>query len=312
MDVGIIGIGSMGKNHARVYSKIRNVNEIYVFDPSFGKIDEINISDINVCNSVDELIDTVDAVSICVPTEKHLDIAKKAIDKNIPCLIEKPIALTADEGKKLLDILNDDLIVGVGHIERFNPIVDEIKKLTNNICYCEIKRHNPGSSRITDSSVIKDLMIHDIDIIFNVLFKDREYDLHCAGNEDVCSSLINFNNSVASLSASRMSSKKIRSIYVEEDDFTIFGDFMLQEVYIYKKPEQYGIKNERYVQENIIEKVLLNKTEPLFAELVTFLDCVKKNTKFPITVDQAINNLEISELMEKGLGWDTINTKQLL
>ena len=219
-------------------------------------------------------------------------------------MIEKPVTLTSEEGEELLDVTSDDLIVGVGHIERFNPIVEEIKKVSDHISYCEIRRHNPASKRITDSTVVKDLMIHDIDIVSNVLFSKKDYSLHSAGNEDVCSTLLDFNGSVVSLSASRMSSKKIRSIYVGDEDCTVEGDFMLQEVYVYRKPERYGVKNERYTQENIIEKVLLNKVEPLYVELETFVKCVKN--------EQAVKNLKICEEVEKGFGWDILSMKQLL
>jgi len=301
MNVGVIGTGVMGKNHVRVYSKIRSVEDIYIFDTNKTNYQELKEQGAILCNSLDNLLSAVDATSICAPTEYHCDIAERVVNSNTHCLIEKPIALTVEQGIKLSDIIPKDLIVGVGHIERFNPITDEVKRATDKILYCGIKRHNPSSSRITDSTVIKDLMIHDIDIIFNVLFKNETYDLHCIGNKDVCDSHIAFYNSVVSISASRVSSKKIRSIYVEEEEFTIEGDFISQEVYIYSKPERYSMKNERYVQENIIEKVSLNKVEPLFVELQTFINCILSNTKFPVTVEQAVNNLKICETMEETL-----------
>lgn len=300
MDVGVIGIGNMGRNHVRVYSKIRKVNDIFIYDSTKKNFDDLKDYGVIVCNSLDEILSKVDAVNICVPTELHFKIAQEVISKNINCFIEKPITSTVEEGQRLIDTINDNLTVGIGHIERFNPIIDEIKKVTNDIRYCEIKRHNPASSRITDSNVVKDLMIHDIDIIFNVLFKNKKYSLHSIGNEDICSSHIKFNDSVISISASRIASKKIRSIYVEEKDFTIEGDFMLQELYIYRKPEKYGVTNERYMQENIIEKVLLNREEPLYIELDTFIKCVKNKKKFPVTPEQALNNLIICDEVEKG------------
>jgi predicted dehydrogenase len=126
-----------------------------------------------------------------------------------------------------------------------------------------------------------------------------EYSLHSAGNEDTCSALITFDSSVVSLSASRKSSKKIRTIYVEEEDFTIEGDFMTQEIYVYRKPGKYAIEHERYLQENVIEKVLVNKVEPLKEELKTFVRCVKTGTEFRITPAQAVNNLRICEEIKR-------------
>ena len=148
--------------------------------------------------------------------------------------------------------------------------------------YVSIKRHNPTSNRITDASVVEDLMIHDIDIVFNVLFKGEEdYQIYSAGSGNVCEAMAVFPDSVVSISASRLSSKKFRTFYVEAEDFTTEGDFMTQEVYVYRKPGKYRVENERYLQENIIEKVLVNKVEPLKVELKTFLDCVRQNEELP-------------------------------
>ena len=137
-------------------------------------------------------------------------------------------------------------------------------------------------------------MIHDIDILIHVLFKDT-YDLAAGGTEDIVSSLFRFNSTPAYLSASRKSSKKVRRIYIEEEDLTIEGDFMTQEIFSYFKPEKYHVENERYVQENIIEKVMVNKVEPLKVELQTFLECAKKRKSFPVTPEQATENVRICE-----------------
>jgi predicted dehydrogenase len=300
MNVGVIGTGVMGKNHVRVYSRIRETENIYIFDPVKSNTDALKRYGVIVCSSIDEVLQKVDVTSICVPTKHHFKVVSQTIQKNIHCLVEKPITSTIKEGNALLKMCKDEVIVGVGHIERFNPIVEEIRKIVKNIRYCEIKRCNPGSKRINDINIIKDLMIHDIDIVFNVLFPGKEYQLSSIGNRDVCSVYTKFDDSVVSITASKASSKKIRTLYVEDKEFTVEGDFMLQEVYVYWKPERYTMKDERYLQENIIEKVLLNKVEPLYFELETFLDCVKNHKPFPITFEQGVNNLKICEEIEKG------------
>jgi predicted dehydrogenase len=301
MNVGVIGTGMMGKNHARIYSELKGIEETYVFDAN--KTNEKEIKDFGAvaCDSMEELMDNVDAVSICIPTKYHFQVAKEVIEKNIHCLIEKPIAQSVDEAEKLVGLFKTkNLVAGVGHIERFNPIVAEIRKIIKNPFFVQIRRHNPASSRITDASVIEDLMIHDLDILFNVLFPNKNYTMYSAGNFDICKAVVTFNGSIASLSASRKASKKIRTIYIEEEDFTIEGDFMTQEIYTYHKPEKYGMENDRYTQENIIEKVQVNKVEPLKVELKTFIDCVKKNSEFPISPGQALNNMRICEEIKKG------------
>jgi predicted dehydrogenase len=302
MDVGVIGVGAMGRNHVRVYSELKGVNNLFVYDPlpeNAARAKDLA----TVCRSQEELLHSVDAVSICVPTKYHFETAKKVIAAEKSCLIEKPITLTVTEGEELLRILGGkEIVVGVGHIERFNPIVQEIKKIAGRPDYVSIKRHNPTSSRITDATVVEDLMIHDIDIVFNVLFPGEEnFNIHSAGSENVCEALAVFSDSVVAISASRLSSKKFRTFYVEADDFTAEGDFMAQEVYIYRKPGKYGVENERYLQENIIEKVLVNKVEPLKVELKTFLDAVKSRQSFPVTPDQALKNLKICEEIRSGL-----------
>lgn len=302
MRIGIVGTGTMGKNHARVYSELKEVEYIYVFDLNKNNVTEMRKMGFIVCDSLDELLDCVDAVSICTPTKCHLDIARSAIAKNIHCLIEKPITVSVEEGEELLDLLKDkNIIVGVGHIERFNPIIDEIKKLIENPIFVEIRRHNPLSSRITDSSVIEDLMIHDIDVVFNVLFNMKNYKIHSGGNNDVCKAMFTFDGRIASISASRIACKKTRSIYIEDENFTIEGDFMTQEIYIYRKPEKYSMERDKYVQENIIEKVLVNRVESLKMELKAFIDSIKKRTEFPITPVQALNNLKICEQIKTDL-----------
>lgn len=297
MDVGVIGTGAMGRNHVRIYSEMRAADSVYIYDADEKAARALAEKfDVTVCDSVQSLLNNVKAVSICAPTKYHFDLAKEAIENGVNCLIEKPIAMSSKEGEELLKIVDDSLVVGVGHIERFNPIVKEIKNLISNPRFIEIRRHNPGSTRIKDANVVIDLMIHDIDLIWNCFFEGyKDFEVYSAGDRDVHKKVARFNGCLASISASRISCQKIRTIHVEEDEFTIDGDFMAQELYIHSKPERYGEVNTRYAQENIIEKVLINRVEPLKEELKTFLDCVLKSKSFPVTPEQAVLNLRIAE-----------------
>ncbi|NLM30135.1 MAG: Gfo/Idh/MocA family oxidoreductase [Methanomicrobiales archaeon] len=296
MDVGVIGVGMMGRNHARVYSELKAVDSLYLYDLNEKAARDLaGAFEATASATLESLLENVDAVSVCVPTPYHLGVAEQVLDAGVPLLIEKPICATAEESRRLIAKIPDGLVAGVGHIERFNPIVPEIKKIVRNPLYIEMKRHNPASSRVSGSSVVEDLMIHDVDIMRNVLLPDGAYRLAGSGNQDVCSALFAFGGTSVYLSASRKSSKKIRMIYIEEEEFTVEGDFMAQEIYIHRKPGQYAVEDERYVQENIIEKVLVNKQEPLKLELSTFLDCVAKGREFPVSPEQALLNMEICE-----------------
>ncbi len=176
LDVGVIGVGMMGRNHARVYSELKAVDSLYLYDLN-GKAASDLAGAFGATASpptVEDLLRSVDAVSVCVPTPYHFSVAETVLDAGgVPVLIEKPICATAEETRRLIAMISDGLIVGVGHIERFNPIVPEIKKIVRRPpLYIEMKRHNPASSRVSGSSVVEDLMIHDVDIVRNVLLPD--------------------------------------------------------------------------------------------------------------------------------------------
>ena len=306
MIFGVIGVGSMGRNHVRVLTEIKKVENIIIYDQDSRRAGEIaEIYDVEVADSIESLIQKAEAVSICSPTKFHFQHVKMCVGAGKHTLVEKPLASSYDEGRKILEILgkSEDIEFGVGHIERFNPIVSELAGLDVEATYIDVKRHNPASARITDSTVIEDLMIHDIDIIFNVLYPETEnYRLNAAGNRSVVQVLVDFGNSIASLSASRISSKKIRSIYMENNEMTVEGDFMAQELYIYRKPSIYQNVNERYLQENVIEKVLINKVEPLKVELKTFVDAVDGKAEFSVSAEQAVKNLRICEMIRREIG----------
>lgn len=297
LKVGVIGVGNMGANHARIYSEFKNVEELYVYDnnPATTK----SVADrygAYPCETVYDLLSSVDVVDICVPTEYHYETIVNTLLYNLPFLVEKPLCSNVEEAETISTSIPDTLICGVGHIERFNPIIAEIKKIVKHPLYIECHRHNPGSKRITGATVIEDLMIHDIDVVFNVLLKKWSVDSGFGyGTDDIYGAFFRFNDTPVYLSASRRSAKKTRSIYIEDEDFTVVGDYMSQEVYTYLNPDKYSIDHERYVQENIIEKVVINKIEPLRTELSTFLNCVNNQNQFPVTIDEALYNLKICD-----------------
>ncbi|MCK9580505.1 MAG: Gfo/Idh/MocA family oxidoreductase [Methanoregula sp.] len=302
MDVGVIGCGMMGKNHLRVYSELKSVDQIYVYDPDpkSEKFLSSHCEAVTFCPTIENLIENVGAASICVPTPYHFAVAKQMIEARIPILIEKPICQTVKEAEELVNLIPNDLTVGVGHIERFNPIIPELAQIIKRPLYIEINRHNPGSSRIVGTSIIEDLMIHDIDLLFN-LFPIKSWGLSCSGGNDVATALFTINDCPAILTASRKSSKKVRRIYIEEEFFTVEGDFMAQELYIHRKPGRFVIEGERYSQETTIEKVQVNKSEPLKKELKTFIRAVRDRTKFPVTPGQALNNMILCEQIHTGM-----------
>ncbi|WP_367227085.1 Gfo/Idh/MocA family oxidoreductase [Methanocalculus sp. MSAO_Arc1] len=300
MDAGVIGTGIMGRNHARVYSELKEVGDTYVFDLNKESAKEVAAwTGATVCSTMDELLRNVDLVSLAVPTRFHFDTAKQIIESGVHTLIEKPLCLTANEGEALIREIPDGITVGVGHIERFNPIVSEIQKIVSDPKYIAFHRHNPASGRITDASIVEDLMIHDIDILFNALYPDHDYTFNARGNGDIALVLGSFDHVAFYLSASRKSAKKIRSIYIEEAERTIEGDFMTQEIFVYRKPETYDQTNNLYRQDNIIEKVLVNKVEPLKMELQAFVRAARDGKPFLVTPEEAVLNLRICDAVKR-------------
>ncbi len=302
MDAGVIGTGVMGRNHVRVYSELKEVGMTYVYDLNTKAAEEVAATTgAEVCRSMEELLAKAECVSVVVPTPYHFKTAGEVIAAGVHTLIEKPLCLTSRECEQLIGQIPEGLTVGVGHIERFNPVVTEVARVVQNPLYVAFHRHNPASARVSGSSVVEDLMIHDIDVAFNVLFPEREYTLTASGTGDVAAALAAFGRTPVYLSASRRSSKKVRSVYIEEEDRTIEGDFMTQEVYVYRKPEAYGQENGLYRQENIIEKLLVNKVEPLKIELSTFIRAARDGKPFTVTPEQGLGNVRVCEAISWSL-----------
>ncbi|HLC69336.1 MAG TPA: Gfo/Idh/MocA family oxidoreductase [Candidatus Bilamarchaeaceae archaeon] len=305
MKVGVIGTGYMGKNHLRVYSELRGVDEIYLYDTDKNAAQEAAKQFNAHATDMGELLRQAEAVSVCTPTETHYEIAKRMLENGTHCLIEKPLAVTPEEARRIEALVKkSSAIVGVGHIERFNPAVHEVKRILDKPFYMEMERHNPHFGRIEDTDVISDLMIHDIDNIWNYWFRGKKYRILGAGGIrkkllELVAVLVDFEGCVVKLSGSRLASTKIRKVMVEQEEKTLMGDLMTQEVYVYKKTLAAKVENMRYSQESAIDKVMISKIEPLRLELKTFLDCAKNSKPFPISVQDAVRALEVADEIRK-------------
>ena len=293
MRVGVIGIGSMGKNHLRVYSEMNQ--EI------------VGIADINIergnflakkyntkfFRDYRELLKKdLDAVSIAVPTTLHKKVALDCMEKGINILIEKPIA---DTLRNALEIKakaeKEDLKVMVGHIERFNPAIEKIKEMTGTgemgeLVSISAKRVGPYNPRIRDVGIIIDLGVHDIDII-SYLYKDKvEYVYASAGSvihnfEDHASILLKFRNGHAGLIETNwLTPFKIRTL-------TMVGDRGIASIdYLVPSLKLYNEKEEKYIR--------IEKKEPLKSELEHFIECIKKNKEPIVSIEDGKNALKIA------------------
>ena len=314
--VGVIGTGAMGKSHARIYSDMANVELAAVCDKDKNAVKDI-AKKYNAKPFTDyKEISNIDAVSICAPTKLHKDIALFFIKKGINVLVEKPIANNTEEAKSIIDTAKKNNVkLMVGHIERFNPVISEIKKkLDNNelgkIYSITANRFSPFPHRVIDVGVTTDLAVHDIDIIMYLnkakikrIYAEIGQRIH-ANHEDMLNALIKFDNSVTGIiNTNWLTPKKVREIYITGEKGMLVAEYLTQDLYFYKNEfAENGFdysKGITSVVEGDMLKIKINKKEPLLAELEEFTDCIIKDRKPMVTGEDGLKVLEIaSKILE--------------
>ncbi|MFH0948367.1 MAG: Gfo/Idh/MocA family oxidoreductase [Elusimicrobiota bacterium] len=304
MKIAVIGVGSLGQHHARLYSQLYGVEFLGVCDVDKKRAEKI-AKNFNVQSFSDykELIGKVDAVSIVVPTPLHYAVAKDFLNAGVHCLVEKPITDNVSQAEELLKIANEkNVILQIGHIERFNTAVIEAQKYIKSPKFIEAQRLGPYDPRVAHIGVIMDLMIHDIDIILTlVASKIIQMDVIGAKvlskNEDIANVRLKFENGcVANISASRVSIDKFRKIRIFQDDTYISLDYAGQSLKIYRK------KSDIVSSMSDIEiiKPKLKTEEPLKRELEHFINCVKTGKQPLVTGEHGRDALEVAmEILKK-------------
>jgi len=279
--VGVVGVGHLGQHHARIYSEMEGVELVGVADTDSQRLREVT-SQFKTTPFPDyrELFGKVDAVSVAVPTTFHYQIAKEFLDRGVDVLVEKPIAETVAEADDLLRAAQRrDRILQVGHIERFNGAVQVLSLLVEEPRFIECHRLGPFAARGTDVDVVLDLMIHDIDIILS-LVNSPVKQVNAVGvpviseQVDIANARIQFESGcVANVTASRVSAERLRKIRIFQKDTYISLDYAHQEVVLYRRipPEDSGSRLPQIVK----EEVPVEKREPLQAELMSFIECVR-------------------------------------
>lgn len=275
--VAVIGVGKLGSRHAEMYSKMQGVELVGVCDVSEQRVKETaqHCKTKAFQNHLD-LLRLVDAASIVVPSDKHHVISKDFIQNGVHLLIEKPITTTLADADELLALANKHkCLIQVGHIERFNSAIRTIKGIIKNPRFIECHRLGPYDPRVADVGVTLDLMIHDIDIVMD-LVKSPVKHIDAVGarilskTEDISNARVRFeNNVVCNLTASRVTPDVQRRIRIFQDDAYITLDYVRQEAEIYTK-ENSHIHH---------KKIDITKSDSLREELTDFIDCVKSNKK---------------------------------
>ncbi len=311
LKVGVLGCGSMGRNHLRVLSTMPDYDLVGCFDVDAKAANEqAALYGIRAFDSMDDLLDIVDVAHVVVPSFLHCEIAVRAARHGCHVLVEKPIALTIADAQKIIDECNDNGVrLCVGHVERFNPAVIALSQVveTEELLAAEFHRMSPFYGRVSDASVVQDLMIHDIDVL-NSIAKAPVKSVTAQGIKlysdklDYCQALILFEDGFcASLVGSRVTEAKIRTADVDCKQARISIDYIDRKVEVSRKTSfQLDAGHDiQYRQENIIERVVVPSTEPLRAEFAHFAMCIRTGTEILTSGEMGLKALQLSEMIEQ-------------
>ncbi|MCW8877697.1 MAG: Gfo/Idh/MocA family oxidoreductase [Kangiellaceae bacterium] len=283
----VIGVGYLGKFHAQKYAALENSELVAVVDADQETANTIAAEhQVEGLTDYKSLLGKVDAVSIAAPTSLHFKIAKDFLENGSHVLIEKPITVTVEEADKLIAIASaNNLLIQVGFLERFNAAILKMDKVLTQPMFIESHRLAPFNPRATDVNVVLDLMIHDIDIILNIIKSDLK-SISASGapvitnSSDIVNARLEFENGcVANVTASRVSMKTERKMRLFQQDGCVTIDFQNRELGVYKKSDQ--------VDEHGIPQITVNKdsyenNDALMTEIIAFLNSIE--TKSPTLV----------------------------
>jgi len=307
---GVVGVGSLGQHHARIYASMPGAELVGLFDTSVARASEI--SEKFGCRrfgSVEELAAVCDAVSVVVPTDLHEKVALPLLAAGCHLLIEKPICASLEEAERvLLAAKARNCLVQVGHVEHFNPVMAFLEKEASRPQYLTAERLAPYQVRGTEVGVVLDLMIHDIGIVL-ALVKSPIARIDSVGinvlskTEDIANARIQFENGcVANLSASRMSLKKAREIRIFQDNAYLSLDFMNQSGHLVRKSDiiafglkmKVGLVKAGDTSSIPVHQIPIEKGEPLALELAHFVESVAKKRQPKVGAALGKSALEVA------------------
>jgi predicted dehydrogenase len=283
LKTAVIGVGYLGKFHADKYAALKNCKLVAVVDANAETAQEIaDKHGVKALTDYHELLGKVDAVSIAAPTTMHHQIARDFLENNCHVLIEKPITVTVDEADDLIELaLANELLIQVGHLERFNAALVNLGDTLKAPTFIESHRLAPFNPRATDVNVVLDLMIHDIDIILNIVKSDIR-EMRVSGtpvltpSTDIANARLEFENGcVANVTASRVSAKTERKMRIFQNDAYISVDFHNRVLNVYKKGDREMLPG---IPEIVSEESTYENNDALNLEIIAFLDSIQNGT----------------------------------
>lgn len=319
--IGVIGTGHLGRLHTKLLKEIHNCDLIGIYDKDHETADKVGKEfETRKFNSVDELLNEVDSVTIAATTSIHYDLMKQAIESGKHILVEKPITAKINEAKEIVAMAAEaNVKLQVGHIERFNPALVSLEKYNLDPKFVQTDRLAQFNPRGTDVAVVHDLMIHDIDIILSLVKSDVK-EIKASGvavvsdNIDIANARLEFENgAVANVTASRISQKKMRKMRMFQRDAYISLDFTtgVSEVYRLVSPDTpnlehfmtFGImgvgENKKAV---VYEQPQQKEINALKYELQLFVDAILNDEKPVVSGEDGLKALVVAEEIVKKIG----------
>lgn len=321
--VAVVGAGRMGQHHCRVYSMLNNVKLVGILDIDSKRAEQTAAQyRCQVFKRPEDLIGKVDAVSIAAPSQFHFELGEYFLNHQIHCLIEKPLAITENECLKLIHTAETkNLILLVGHVERFNPALQTMAAMLKNmgqIYAIDAKRLGWNINRFEGIDVVLDLMVHDFEIISFLLNDAELVDIHGHGTNiqgktetlDHVHSILKFSTgTIAQVTASWMTSRRVRSLEVNTEAGNLVLDYYSQNLSFYPKPPlklnlPSDLSNQFQCDEKR-EQIFVRYQEPLMLELMNFIQSIEAGVPMGVNGYQALNALQVAWKLENLLKKDS-------
>ena len=290
--VGVVGVGHIGKNHARLYAELSGAQFTAIYDTDTARAREHgNEFGVVAAASLEEFAEQVDAASIATPTNTHFEIGRNLLMRGKHLLIEKPITENTAHASELAALAAERrLVLQVGHVERFNPVLSALEMRLTNPRFIEAHRLSPYPNRSTEIGVVLDLMIHDLEIILH-LVRSPVQTIDAVGvpvlsrGEDIANARLRFENGcVANITSSRISPEQMRKIRVFQENAYLSLDYQNQSGEMYRRTET-GLTR---------EEVAIEREEPLKRQLASFLECAATGRTPKVSGFQATAALELA------------------
>jgi predicted dehydrogenase len=297
-----VGVGHLGQHHARIYASHSGCELVAVVDTDAKAAQKIARQyNTRALTDFRDLFGKVDALSIAVPTVHHHAIASECLKNRIHLLVEKPITSTVDQAHDLIELAaQHERILQVGHIERFNAAVMRLKQIVNRPVFIEGHRLGPYDPRVKDVGVVLDLMIHDLDIILQIVNSPVK-SVEAAGvsvygrDEDIANARIHFENGcIANLTASRVTPVRKRKIRIFQSNAYVSVDYIEQEVEIFRRVRTSNPEPGQPAISIVRKKERIEKQEPLKLELAHFVECVQRGSEPLVRGEHARDALQLA------------------